>query len=500
MRPPILLALTFLLSAPIWAQDTVKADQAKSDNELIPTRAKVPEALLKNGYVQRGDSLTFKEKVKAISLTDVIEKGIRANYTEQERKHEKEILDIGWEDSWSDFWMPQLTLTLSTSEQRVGTLKKGGIENSRTSDVPGGVLGLSMGDYTVFNWGKDYLAFLNTKTTYNRSTKKLKELRRDLKHDLIIKYFEVAAFQEIQTLRKEQLRHSSFVYRLNREKITLKKIRKQDYYQARAEYLRAQTDFHQSKVDASVVEEELAEQITDAPGTKYLLRERLVYQPLNTTIDESMAMVSKSNTIVLDALSSLTNAKRNYDLTLRENLPLPKFTVNLGAYNHSFGQNQLQTRYETNAGRDIELVATINASWTITGSGGFFNGRKTRKASLQKSLALKKLQNATHGSKSDIRIHYRKIRHLQNQMTILRARTSNLQKTFDTILENYLNKRARYNDFHHALNEKIDVEILMEQTKFLHAREKLLLAKTIGIEDFPGENFEKMAKPLDKEK
>ena len=35
--------------------------------------------------------------------------------------------------------------------------------NASSSRVPNGYIGLEMEDYTFFNWGKDYLDFLNTK-------------------------------------------------------------------------------------------------------------------------------------------------------------------------------------------------------------------------------------------------------------------------------------------------------------------------------------------------
>jgi hypothetical protein len=68
-----------------------------------------------------------------------------------------------------------------------------------------------------------------------------------------------------------------------------------------------------------------------------------------------------------------------------------------------------------------------------------------------------------------------------------------LQKTFDTILENYLNNKIRYYDFHIILAELTQAKMLLEETMLLHLKEKLALAKFAGIEDFPGENFERMA-------
>jgi hypothetical protein len=82
---------------------------------------------------------------------------------------------------------------------------------------------------------------------------------------------------------------------------------------------------------------------------------------------------------------------------------------------------------------------------------------------------------------------------LQNQIVILEARIPSLQKSFDTILENYLSGKTKYYDFHLSLIELTGTKILFEQTKFNHLKEKLTLAKISGLEDFPGENFEQLA-------
>jgi len=76
---------------------------------------------------------------------------------------------------------------------------------------------------------------------------------------------------------------------------------------------------------------------------------------------------------------------------------------------------------------------------------------------------------------------------------ILEARLPSLQKSFDTILENYLGGKTKYNDFHLALVELTETRILFEQTRLNHLKEKLTLAKLAGLEDFPGENFEQLA-------
>jgi len=55
-----------------------------------------------------------------------------------------------------------------------------------------------------------------------------------------------------------------------------------------------------------------------------------------------------------------------------------------------------------------------------------------------------------------------------------------------------MNKKARFSDFQLALEEKNLARSRLAEIKFEHSKAKVLLARTIGIEDFPGERFEKL--------
>ena len=78
-------------------------------------------------------------------------------------------------------------------------------------------------------------------------------------------------------------------------------------------------------------------------------------------------------------------------------------------------------------------------------------------------------------------------------MLILDAKIPSMQKSFDIILDNYLNGKTKYNDFHIALDEISKTRIYLETIKLNHLEKKLNLAKLIGLDDFPGENFEHLA-------
>jgi outer membrane protein TolC len=446
-------------------------------------------------YVQEAEKYKLPDTYKNLHLNDVIEQGLRKNYDQNIRGQKQELNQIAFNGAKSAFWLPELKITLQTDDQKISTLKSSERQPLVPhSTSPSGVLGLSLGDYTVFNWGKDYALYLNQKSAYERTTQIYDESKRELKLDLINSYFTLMITKNIEKIRQDQLRQTSFVYRLSKEKISVGKTSKQDYYQARSEYLKSQNEYHEAKIEADQADESIAFQITDPIGTKYVLNENLEYRRIKTSLDDIIKMSERNNPTLLTNKTVIDIAERSYDVALKENMPLPKFSINLGAYNHRFGPQTNSTRYETYSGSgNVELVASINTTWSLTGSDGFLNSNKLASSRIGKEIAIKEFEKNTHYTQSLIRQTYKTILSLQNQIVILEARLPSLQKTFDTILENYLAGRIKFYDFSLSLDDLTQTKIFYEQVKLQHLKEKLTLARLAGIEDFPGDNFELLA-------
>lgn len=236
------------VSTPATTSPLQKKTGVVSEEELLkPKNKAAPKVRAQKQtetemYVQEADKYKLTDNYKNLQLNDVIEQGLRKNYDQNLRGQRQELNEIAFSGVKSAFWLPELKVSLTTDEQKLATLRS----SSRTptdphSTSPSGTLGLSLGDYTVFNWGKDYALYLNKKSLFDRNTQIFNESRRELKLDLINSYFSLLSTKNIERIRQDQLRQASFVYRLSKEKITVGKTSKQDYYQARSEYLKSQT-------------------------------------------------------------------------------------------------------------------------------------------------------------------------------------------------------------------------------------------------------------------
>ncbi|MDA9793245.1 TolC family protein [Bacteriovoracaceae bacterium] len=436
----------------------------------------------------------LKLKAKTIGLRTVLSMGLNKNVDQKVRNYLNEKIELDWDDSFESFWFPDVNLTLNSGTQLVETLRRSSSVDTTSGKVPTGSLSLDLGNYTVFNWGRDYLEYVNSKSTYQRNKQKLNEQRRQLRFNLISQYFNLVKTKNIQRWRREQLRHTSFIHRLARQKLALKKITSQEYYQTRAEYLRAQTLFQESQASSIEEDESLAQLIGDNLETTYKPREDLKFIVINTSREESLRMALRQSPDYRDAKVDIENSNRSFQKSIKDNMPLPKFNLNLGAYKTSFSKSGRHTEYEgSNGGRDVEVVASINLTWNIVGNGGLFNSRDRKRAYLNKRMAEEKFFNTKRAINVTIRTIYRRMRFLERKSEVSDVQLKNAQSAFDYTLDNYISGKTNFANLKIALERTIEAYINYETAKYDHLVLKLELANLMGLEDFPGSNFENLA-------
>ncbi len=431
-------------------------------------------------------------EAKVISLHDAISQGLRLNSQERIRGYRKGLIELNWKDTFEGFWFPQLSLTINTSDHHVQSVYNNQNE-TLLSKTPSGFVGLEFEDYTVFNWGRDYLDYLNEKASYLRENQILTEQKRDLRFRIIDKYFNLSLLKQIRLIKKTQLRHTSFIYKLSKEKLSLGKINRQELLQGKEEFLRAHQEFQDINAQVATTEEELAELLGDDLSTTYTLTNQLKYSPLNIQKDETVSLAQQKSPQLRQANVELENANRSFEKNLKDNLPLPKFTVRLGAYRHSFSNQGSQDSFTTYGDdNDVEIAASINMKWKIFGSGGFLNSREREREYFNKRIAEIEFTEAKRDVKVAISTFHKQISHLEKKVEASEARLKNSRLLFDSALDRYISGKTTFPNVALALDSLINTEEAFERAKYEHLAQKLNLANLAGVDDFPGEKFDNL--------
>ena len=488
-----LLIFLLLGSSQVFAQDEdLSALETAIEEDTITSDVATPPRTRIVGKTVTDATL----ESRPLDLRSVLEEGFRKNPFERIRENQKEQIDLLKTDIWQEFWLPTVSLELQSSNHKIDRFRQStrSTPGMGAQQAPTGSLGLVIEDYTLFNWGRDYLQYLNEKQSLSRATQRLSEARRELKFNLISQYFNLVRTKEIKRVYQEQLRQASFIHRLARDKLRLRKIRVQEYYQTRSEYLRSQTEYQESLFTVSVEEEEMANLLGDEYRGSYRTTEELKYVPLNVRMEEALKYAQEQSVDYRNAKLQYDTTSRTYEKTLKDNLPLPTFSFNLGTYRTGFDPEGTTGNYETTPGnRNIELVAAIDMRWTLIGEGGLFNSRDNKQAFLNKRIAEINYFNVKRQLEVKIRTIYKTLRFLEQKVDISLFQYKNAQKNYDHVLDNYKGGQATYADIKLAIDNLVLSKITAENAKYEHLLKKLELANYMGLEDFPGENFERLA-------
>jgi outer membrane protein TolC len=436
----------------------------------------------------------LSDQAKGISLNDAIEEGLRKNNKEVLRKYQFQLNQLDYDDAFEEFWFPKLNLTMQTNDDHfTENLYRDGFDNAQSSNTPNGFVGLEMPDYTLFNWGRDYLEYLNSQEAYKRNKQIFQEQRRELRFNIIMSYFNLVRLNQITKAYKKQLSHTSFIYKLAKEKLGLKKIRTQEYLQAKAIFLRTHKNYQNSLFEYYNQQQVFAKFIGDDPGTIYKPQDSLKYKPISIGKNESLRSVIKNSPQIKNALSLLQRSDRSYQKTLKDNMPLPKLSLKLGSYQRQFSTSGANDNYETFTGsKNLEVAATVNMTWTIFGSGGLFNSRTTKRSYYQKRIAEMNLKEAQREMKVANGLTHSRIIYLEKKHAATQAQLKNARKVFDQAIDNYIDSKSSFADMKNVLEELIESNTDIENVKYEHLVEKLTYALVMGVDDFPGEKFENL--------
>jgi outer membrane protein TolC len=499
----LLRFMLFILVTIPWAQaqdEDLKFLQPALEADLPETEESEEEKSRTQKSRWRIDrSLETSDKTdlgRSLDLRSVLEEGFRRNPFEQIRSQQKEQINLLHSDVFEGFWLPRVSLELQTSNHRIDRWHKSSqsTPSMGAQQAPTGSLGLVLDEYTLFNWGRDYLQYQNDKQILDRRQQQLTEERRRLKFALINQYFNLIRFKEILRIKAEQLRQTSFIHRLARQKLRLRKIQTQEYYQTRSEYLRSQTEYQQAQFEVGIEEEKMANLLGDDYRGSYRSIEQLQFRGLNTTLEEALKFAQEQSQPYRDAKTAYEVAMRSYEKTLKENLPLPKFAFNLGTYRTGFDPDGTSWNFQTTQGsRNVELVASINMRWTLLGEKGFFNARENQQSYLNKRIAEINFFNTRRELEVKVRTIYKTIRYLEQKVEVAQFQHKNAQSNFDSALDNYVASRTTYADIKLAIDNLVNSFINTENVKYEHLLKKIELADFMGLEDLPGENFESLA-------
>ena len=187
--------------------------------------------------------------------------------------------------------------------------------------------------------------------------------------------------------------------------------------------MQAYQDYLEAKRLWINVNEKLAFLIDDEPSTRYIVSEEIRLIHLEKELESLKALGKKNSPQVLTAYTQKKIAERNYEIARRENMPLPRFDISLGAFTQAYSTGSSGQLFGNfNGNKNLEVTASLNATWNIVGVDGFLNKRKLQNAHLQRQFSDRQLKQQEDMMDYMVTNYFHQIKNLEKQSKLSQER------------------------------------------------------------------------------
>lgn len=401
--------------------------------------------------------------------------------------------EVTYDDAWDTMFMPQVTFALSSSSSKtVGNLhgNRASLKGEEFHDhgYPYSTASLTLGSYTLFNFGKDKHVFDQARLDRERSVESLEELKRDVKFNVIVAFWTYKTALDKLQAAKRSLELSEAIAALQESRLPLGKATESDVSSARIDVLSAMSRRDAAATTAKSAQWILNNMIGDSIGAEYDIQEKISHLPIKVTEDVLIQTYLKNAPSIKAAKVALTKAQMNLELELKNKLPLPKITfsgLTFSYTNHYYGGRT--DFYTTTTGKNnLDVAAAVNLSLPILGTGGFLGSRAAEQARIAVSQAELSLRNTADSESLQILQFVQNVRQQEEAV-------KNSKEAFDKSTELLKSLFTRFNtdetlsrlEIRDSIQQARDSEFLLREAILSHLSSKMGLAKLIGVDYLP---------------
>jgi outer membrane protein TolC len=435
-------------------------------------------------------------EIEELNMATAIAKAMKNNPTLYTRRLNQELFEISYANAWAQMWVPSISLQASSGvSYGMAQLPGSAADASNTSlsrGTPTSGLALTMGEYTIFNFGRDRDTYDVTRLEYERSLQSIVEIERLVRFQVIQGVFNLKTQGDLLEASQRSVDAAQAIYDLVRSRIPLGKATERDLssvevdlLNARAVLVQNQANFSQALWDLNVV-------LGDTVGTRYRLKTDIKYIKFRMGVEDVVAALKTNSPTVREAKKNLEQRRAEQRLAEKNALPLPtiKFSgVSVGYTTGATGTTPVRTTTAADSG-NINVSAAMTLSIPLVGDGGFLFARTLRAAEVNTEIAEIALRNAANTTEASAQTLYANIRRAESEIEINEKLFKESTRVFESSLQ-ALQSRQAFNrlDIKNALEQLRTAELSLTSSILEHYNLKLQLANLIGVDRFPEENL-----------
>jgi outer membrane protein TolC len=440
------------------------------------------------------------ERVETLTLDRALSRAMMNNPFMASARFTLELADISYQNAWETMFLPRFTMgTAASAPYTIAQLPRSNAKQGGSTGTidPGGLRDhgsmvaqpyVAMGEYTLFNFGRDKDVYEINKLAVDRAKQVIKEAERAVRFDVIVKFYSLKTQQELLDVAERSVQQAQAIYDLYKSRVALGKAGTRDVSSAQVDLLTARSVLVQQESTYNQALWALNMAIGDRVNTKYRAEGDIHYAKLRTPLEELLRLYKENSPTVRDA--RLTHEVRQIALRLAEknSLPLPVVTFSGITVGQNYGTKGTTQVRSTTAGTDsgnVNVSASLNFSIPLTGDGGLFGSRTRRAAEIAAESAENDLRVAANVTEVSIRTSYQLLTQYLSQIEIFERIFRETSVVFESSVKMLSGTGTNRLDTRDAISQLRTAEQNLNQAILNYYAIKLDLAKAVGIDKFP---------------
>jgi outer membrane protein TolC len=424
-----------------------------------------------------------------LKLADAIVRGIKMNPDLLQQKINLRSNELFYEDARDQMYSPTVSLGLNSYyATKVG--KVHGPNNFASTELKNYTdqsIQLSLGQYTIYNFGKDKLLFDQAQLDWTRSKDLYEEAKRSVKFQIIIAFWNLkSALDKLQSYERS-VNIAQSILELQKSRFPLGKTTEADISSSLVDLMNVKNlrDTAESSVIAATLNLNIL--LGDPSGTNYVINEEISFLPIKVTEKILYETYLAQSPDIKNARKDFIKAQMNLELSEKNRLPLPAIKFNgINLYYTPKNYTNTGTLNPSGSNTNLNVSTSIGFTLPLSGPGGLFGSRIIEGAEIQVSLANLALTNTANRDLQTILQTVRNIRQFETTIENNRQLYSSSISVLESVFKKFVTEKSVSRlEIRDALAQARDSEIGLSEAILNHLTNKTQLASFIGVDYLP---------------
>lgn len=454
--------------------------------------APTPTLTPTNSTLSKTQAQKNPDTVEILTLSTAIDRAIANNLSLKDTRMNLRIAEIAYENAWELMYLPAINLGLtSTSTTTVGKIPGSTSEkNGHGLDehgYPSSTASVSLGSYTLYNFGKDKIVYDQAKLDWTRTKETYDESVRNLKFSVITAFWDVKTAMDKVEAANRSLEIAQAISDLQSSRRDIGKASDSDVASSKVDYLNAlkQKESFVKTLRSSLFDLNIL--LGDPVGTSYRINEEIAFLPIALTEDTVYNVYMNEAPTMKGHKKDLKKAELSLELEEKNKLPLPKVTFSgvTVSYTNAYYGTKPDLYTSASGNSNLEVLASVSLTLPLMGPGGLFGRRSVELAEIGVDQAQLHMLDSAQADRVKIFKLIDNIRQAEKLVENSKDSYQTSASVLESVFTQFSGHAVSRLDLKDAINQIRDSEIAVSESIFSHLKYKMELATLIGVDYLP---------------